>query len=328
MARLVTQKVGRLHRLAVFDAAARLGGFSAAARELGMTQPAVTRQIRALERSLGRDLFARTANRSELTDAGQSLHSHVAAGLDRIDAGIREFTDDSGAFVLATHPGVAQLWLVPRLESLSAALHPLDVRLWFFERNADIEAGGFDAAIRVGDGNFPDHHAELLFRERVVPVCSPAFAVEHGLHAESTPAEIHEVPFINMDDGDAPWMAWADWLAAGGVELQRQPGRVLFQNYPMVVQQALIGRGVALGWRGLIDELVDGGALTVVGPEVTSARVLRRLAEGSAIGRDRRPGRLASHRGRELTDLAGLPATLTTDARERSAGRGNRRTRH
>ena len=51
-----------------------------------------------------------------------------------------------------------------------------------------------------------------------------------------------------------------------------QPGRVLFQNYPMVVQQALIGRGVALGWRGLIDELVDGGALTVVGPEVTSAR--------------------------------------------------------
>ena len=174
--------------------------------------------------------------------------------------------------MLATHPGVAQLWLVPRLESLSAALHPLDVRLWFFERNADIEAGGFDAAIRVGDGNFPDHHAELLFRERVVPVCSPAFAVEHGLHAESTPAEIHEVPFINMDDGDAPWMAWADWLAAGGVELQRQPGRVLFQNYPMVVQQALIGRGVALGWRGLIDELVDGGALTVVGPEVTSAR--------------------------------------------------------
>ena len=272
MARLVTQKVGRLHRLAVFDAAARLGGFSAAARELGMTQPAVTRQIRALERSLGRDLFARTANRSELTDAGQSLHSHVAAGLDRIDAGIREFTDDSGAFVLATHPGVAQLWLVPRLESLSAALHPLDVRLWLFERNADIEAGGFDAAIRVGDGNFPDHHAELLFRERVVPVCSPAFAAEHGLHAESTPAEIHEVPFINMDDGDAPWMAWADWLAAGGVELLRQPGRVLFQNYPMVVQQALIGRGVALGWRGLIDELVDGGALTVVGPEVTSAR--------------------------------------------------------
>ncbi|MEM8705964.1 MAG: LysR substrate-binding domain-containing protein [Actinomycetota bacterium] len=261
-----------MHRLAVFDAAARLGGFSAAARELGMTQPAVTRQIRALEQSLGRDLFTRTANRSELTEAGRVLHGHVAAGLDRLDAGVSEFTAVSGAFVLATHPGVAQLWLVPRLESLSETLHPLDLRLWLFDRDADVEAGGFDAAIRVGDGNFPGHHAQLLFPERVVPVCSPAFADEHGLHAGSTPAEIHEVPFINMDDGDAPWMAWADWLDGSGVQLERQPGRVLFQNYPMVIQQALIGRGVALGWRGLIDDLVDGGALTVVGPEISSGR--------------------------------------------------------
>ena len=79
-------------------------------------------------------------------------------------------------------------------------------------------------------------------------------------------AEIHEVPFINVDDGDA--LDGVGRLAGGGRRrLHRQPGRVLFQNYPMVVQQALTGRGVALGWRGLIDELVDGGALTVVGPE-------------------------------------------------------------
>lgn len=266
------RKVGRLHRLAVFDAAARLGGFSAAARELEMTQPAVTRQIRALERSLGRDLFTRTANRSELTDAGRLLHGHVAAGLDRLDTGVNEFTAVSGAFVLATHPGVAQLWLVPRLDALSAALHPLDVRLWLFDRDVDVATGGFDAAIRVGDGHFPGHHAELLFPERVVPVCSPSFAAEHGLGPDSTAADIHEVPFINMDDGGAPWMAWSDWLEGGGVDLQRLPGRVLFQNYPMVVQQALVGRGVALGWRGLIDDLVDGGALTVVGPEVASER--------------------------------------------------------
>lgn len=266
------RKVGRLHRLAVFDAAARLGGFSAAARELGMTQPAVTRQIRALERSLGRDLFVRTANRSELTDAGRRLHDHVAAGLDRLDTGVNEFTAVSGAFVLATHPGVAQLWLVPRLDDLSEALHPLDLRLWLFDRDTDVDTGGFDAAIRVGEGHFPGHHAELLFRERVVPVCSPAFAEAHGLDADSTPEEIHGVPFINMDDGDAPWMAWSDWLERNGMELERLPGRVLFQNYPMVIQQALIGRGVALGWRGLIDDLVDGGALVTVGPEVTSER--------------------------------------------------------
>ena len=167
----------------------------------------------------------------------------------------------------------------------------------------------------------------------------PAFAVEHGLHAESTPAEIHEVPFINMDDGDAPWMARADWLAAGGVELQRQPGRVLFQNYPMVVQQALIGRGVALGWRGLIDELVDGGALTVVGPEVTSAARTtssgRRIVDRSRptpwspgfaprlrADRPRWSARYPHHRCTRAISRTGKPtnSTLSPSNRNRSGG--------
>lgn len=290
MVRPVIQSVGRLDRFAVFDAAARLGGFSAAARELGMTQPAVTRQIRALERSLGRDLFTRTANRSELTDAGRRLHGHVAVGLDRFDAGVTELKATAPAFVLAAHPGIAQAWLVPRLDELTEVIHPLDLRLWLFDRDADVAGGAFDAAIRVGNGHFPGCDAELLFSERVVPVCSPAFAEEFGLHAGTTPEELHEVPFINMDDGDSPWLSWDGWLASCGVTLRRNPGRVLFQNYPMVIQQALVGRGVALGWRGLIDDLVDGDALTIVGPEVETGNgyyitwpVDRRTAEADAL---------------------------------------------
>jgi DNA-binding transcriptional LysR family regulator len=75
-----------------------------------------------------------------------------------------------------------------------------------------------------------------------------------------------------MDDGHQPWMTWSDWLAAFGITLRRAPGRILFHNYPMVLQQALVGRGVALGWRWLIDELVEGEALVVVGPEVRSSQ--------------------------------------------------------
>ncbi len=67
-------------------------------------------------------------------------------------------------------------------------------------------------------------------------------------------------------------MTWRDWLGSFGLELPRHPGRVLFHNYPMVIQQALAGRGVALGWRPLIDDLLEGGALTIVGPEVRSDR--------------------------------------------------------
>lgn len=272
MARASVRRIDRVQRLVVFDAAARLGGFSAAARDLGMTQPAVTRQIRALERALGVELFARTSNRSELTDVGRRVHAHVAAGLDRFDAAVAELATSSGTFVLAAHPGVAQLWLVPRLDEITAAVHPLDLRLWLFDRDDEIAAGGFDAAIRVGTGDFAGQDAELLFPERVAPICSPAFAAEHGLHAGSTAADVYRVPFVHMDDGGRPWMTWADWLSEFGIELRRSPGRVLFHNYPMVLQQALVGRGVALGWRVLVDDLVAGDALEIVGPEVGSER--------------------------------------------------------
>lgn len=271
MRRLI-EGVDRLQRLAVFEAAGRLGGFSAAARELGMTQPAVTRQIRSLERRLGAELFTRTANRSDLTDLGRRFHAHVSAGFDVIETGIDELSEHEGTFVLAAHPGIAQQWLVPRLDGLHEALGDLDVRLWLFDRDAEIAEGGFDAAIRVGTGHFPGQSSHLLFGETVVPVASPTFAAEHGLDATSSAHDVYRAPFVHMDDGDRPWMTWADWLAHFDITLRRQPGRVLFHNYPMVLQQALAGRGIALGWRHLIDELIDGDALAVVGPEVTSER--------------------------------------------------------
>lgn len=270
--RELVRRVDRLQRLAIFEAAARLGSFTAAARELGMTQPAVTRQIRSLERSLNADLFRRTANRSELTDVGHRLQSHINAGFDLIEAGLGELDSHAGIFVLATHPGIAQQWVVPRIEELQQALGDLELRLWLFDRDHEILGGGFDAAIRSGVGNFEGQSSHRVFDETVVPVASPAFATEHGLTPESSAADVYRVPFVHMDDGDQPWMNWPGWLARFGITLRREPGRVLFNNYPAVLQQTLAGRGVALGWRPLIDDLLNGDALVVVGPEVRSER--------------------------------------------------------
>ena len=105
-----------------------------------------------------------------------------------------------------------------------------------------------------------------------MPVASPHFAEEWGLDPGSPADDVYRAPFVHMDDGQHPWMSWGDWLAHFGIQLRRSPGRLLFHNYPMVLQQALAGRGIALGWRFLIDELVDGDALTVVGPELISHR--------------------------------------------------------
>lgn len=269
--RKLLHRVDRVQRLVVFEAAARLGSFTAAGTELGMTQPAVTRQIRLLERSLGVELFRRSSNRSALSEAGRRLLDHVGAGLDRIEDGLGELADHVGPFVLATHPGVAQSWLMPRIDELNDVLAGLELRLWLFDGDGDLVHGSFDATIRVGDGEFDGLDSALLFPEVVVPIASPRFAESHGLTSSSTADDVYAAPFVHMDDGDRPWMGWAEWLAHFGITLRRQPGRVLFHNYPMVLQRVLLGYGIGLGWRPLVDEYVEREALVIVGPEIQSS---------------------------------------------------------
>ncbi len=268
--RPIVERAERLQRLAAFDAAARAGSFTAAAAELGSTQPAVTRQIRALERSLGLELFERTANRSHLTEAGRLVAAAVDAGFTSMEQTLASVTDHASTFVLASPPGFAQLRMVPVLDELHTALDS-DIRLWLYDRDTDLDDGSADAMIRIGTGDWPGLEAVRLFDEVVIPVATSTFAREHGLDADSTAAEVLTTPLLHMDATDRPWMSWADWLAHFDLALTPRR-RVLHNAYPAVVQEALAGRGVALGWRGVIDRYLDDGVLVPVGPEVATDR--------------------------------------------------------
>ncbi len=265
-------RIGPLQRLAVFDAAARLGSFTAAAAELGMTQPAVTRHIRLLETNLGVALFTRRSNSSSLSEIGRRLSDHVAAGLDMLEFGLTDLAEHATTLVLAVTPGIAQQLLFPRLDSLIDVLGDVELRLTIVDREQDLNEGGFDAAIWLGTGSFPGFRSHRLFDEVIFPVASPSLAATFGLDGDSTAAEVHRAPLIHMDDGGRPWMTWSRWLAAYGLGLSREPGRVLFNNYPLVLQQALAGKGVALGWAGVVDTLLDSEGLTIVGPSLRSDR--------------------------------------------------------
>ncbi len=263
-------RVGRLQRLAVFESSARLGSFTAAGVEFGMSQPAVTRQMRLLEKSLGLDLFRRSANRIEVTDTGLLLADAVRRGLAEIDRAVESVRQPNEAFVLACHPGFAQQWLVPRIDQLQAAIGGRELRLWLFDRTSDLANGPYDAAIRVGDGTFPEPSIRL-FPEAVVPVASPALAKAHKLTRRTKPRQLLDTPLLHMDDGDQPWLSWSGWFSDFGLRLEHKTGRVFFNNYPMVLQQAIAGRGVALGWERLIDDLLNDDVLVTVGPTVTTS---------------------------------------------------------
>ena len=267
--RPLVRRVGRLQRLAVFEAAARRGTFTAAADELGMTQPAVTRHVRALEAELGVALFDRTANRATLTTDGERLREATASGFTAIEVALERLGAPASEFVLASIPGVAQRWLVPHLDGLQAALgDDADLRLWLFDRDAEMSGGGFDAAIHAGDGQWTGMESTPLFPEVVFPVATPAVAADLGLDGASPAADLPHDALLHLDDVDRPWMAWADWFAHHDLEAPPRTGQVVFNNYALVVQEAMAGHGVALGWRHLVDDLVDRGILVVVGPEV------------------------------------------------------------
>lgn len=264
------RRIPHLPWLAAFDAAARLGSFTAAAAELGVTQPAVTRQIRSLERSVGVRLFERTANRSALSDAGRRFAVVVEAAFASIERSIVDLRTDDGIVVIASPPGFAQALVVPYLDAIQDALGGRDIRLWLYDRDRDLHDGGFDVAIRIGDVGWPGCEEVALFDEVAVPVASPALATEWRLDADSTAADVLAAPLVHMESDGRGWMSWSDWLGHFGLRLS--PGRrvVRYTTYPLVLQQAIAGRGVALGWRGIVDGHLDDGVLVAVGPDARS----------------------------------------------------------
>jgi LysR family glycine cleavage system transcriptional activator len=270
--RPIVSQVDRLQRLAVFDAAARAGSFTAAAADLSTSQPAVTRQIRELERALGITLFHRTANRSTLTAAGQALADSIDTGFSGIERRLAELHDPDPMFVLAAPPGFAQQLIVPVLDGLHDALPDVDIRLWLYDRDDELDTGTYDAAIRVGTGSWPGVDDVELFPERVIPVATQALADELGLHATSAPNDVLAAPLLHMEADGRPWMSWALWLETFGLTLTPGRRRAIHNSYPIVIQRALAGRGIALGWRYVVTQLLDDGLLVPVGPEVASDR--------------------------------------------------------
>jgi LysR family glycine cleavage system transcriptional activator len=274
--RPLVSSVDRLQRLAVFDAAARNGSFSAAGRELGLAQPAVTRQIQALEQSLGIELFVRHTNRSALSGPGHTLAAAVNNAFTSLEHTIEDIAETDDIFVLAMPPGFAQQLVVPRLDSLQRALGDRDLRLWLYDREHELNDSHFDAAVRVsnrvGKEAWTGYDTTRLFAEQVMPVATPSLAAELGLDEHSSAKDVLAAPLLHMDATDRPWMSWTDWLHSFDLALTPGRRRVEFNNYPTVLQQALAGRGVTLGWSKLVEDLVADGLLCVVGPTAISNR--------------------------------------------------------
>jgi LysR family glycine cleavage system transcriptional activator len=225
-----------------FEAAARHGSFTKAAAELGMTQAAVSYQIKLLEDRLGAPLFLRLPKRVVLSEAGKRLAPPVSEAFQRLEAAFAAMraTNEGVLSVTAIHT-FATNWLVPRLGAFQLAHPTIAVRLETTHRLVDFAREDFDLGIRTGLGKWPGLKAHLLMPTEFTPLCSPALLARAG--RLDGPADLLKLPLLDWRDD---W--WRQWFALAGIA-DPQPAphpTVQLESQVMLGQAAMTGQGVAI----------------------------------------------------------------------------------
>ena len=280
-----------LQPLRAFEAAVRLASFTRAAEELCLTQGAISRQIRHLEQRLGVTLFIRADRGVHPTAAGAHLAVAVRealAGLARATAEIA-VGDEHGPITIGATSAIASLWLMPRLSGFRRQEPALDIRVLASDRDTERTSAEVDLAIEYMRRPPADEHARRLFDEAILPVCSPEYLGDRPPPRE--PRELLTETLLQLDDDHVDWMGWAEWFSGAGVELGQARRPLRINSYPALLQAAVAGQGVALGWSHLTEDFLNAGSLISLLPDRVDGRgafwitPTRPVPDGSPVAR-------------------------------------------
>jgi DNA-binding transcriptional LysR family regulator len=242
--------------LAAFDSVARLGSFSAAADELSLTQGAISRQIAILEEQLGVRLFHRNGRGVVLTETGKTYAEGVAEVVRKIRLlSLEAMSNSSGnRLSLAILPTFGTRWLMPRIPDFVAKHPKIIINFATRIRRFDFEAEEIDAAIHIGQPDWPGADCQFLMHEDVIPVASPDFLARNPVAA---PEDLIGLPRVEMASRPG---AWEHWFASLGVDL-KSSGGMRFEQFSNVAQACIAGLGVALMPVFLIEAELASGQL-------------------------------------------------------------------
>ncbi len=251
--------------LIVFEAAGRLASFTAAARELGMSQAAVSYAVRGLETQLGVPLFHRRHRQVRLTEAGTRFFADVSLGLSHI----RKSAEDLRQLAVGSHvtlsasTAFASFWMMPRLQQFREDLPGVDLRIQTADRDLDIVAEGIPLGIRGGDPqDWPSYEALPLAPEEIFPVAGAAYAARFGL--PRTVADLASHRLIHLEEPFREAANWDDWFRSAGLSVAVAGTGLRINDYALVIQAAMEGQGIAIGWRHLVERLLASGLLVRV----------------------------------------------------------------
>lgn len=251
-----------------FEAAARHMNFTRAAEELGMTQAAVSYQVKLLEERLGSTLFFRTGRQVQLTETGRRIAPIISGAFDNLDDAFSVArTESEAVLTISCSNSFASKWLAVRLGGFQMQRPALAVRLHAADNIVDFARDEVDVAIRNSPGPWPGLSSHFLMRVPIVPLASPEFLEKHP--AIRTPADIMAMPRLSPDD---VW--WIHWLeSVGGCAQGTRPATgVRLDSQNLEGNAALAGQGIA----------ILNPALWL--PEIQAGRLVQPL-DGIAYGR-------------------------------------------
>ncbi|HEY0120163.1 MAG TPA: LysR substrate-binding domain-containing protein, partial [Rhizobium sp.] len=252
-------------RLIIFEVAGRHRNFSQAAKELGISQAAVSLAVRTLEDDLGVLLFHRAHRAVELTDTGERFHVDVSAGLRRIQESVEGIRAKGGdvSVTLAASTAFASMWMLPRLQRFRNELPDIDLRIQTSVRDLNLMEESIPLSIRGGRVNdWPEYHAALLAPEVITAVATPSFLERH--HVSRSLEQLIHHRLIWLEEPVREACDWPEWFASAGVAFPKQARKLVINDYVLVIQAVLAGEGISLGWQHLIAPQLRSGALVPV----------------------------------------------------------------
>jgi DNA-binding transcriptional LysR family regulator len=273
--------------LFMFDAAARHLNFTHAARDFNVTQPAISRTISRLEAHLDVQLFRRLPGRLELTETGLFLHRAICDGFDRIEAALTEILDsrlDAQTVTLSVSSAFAIHCLMPRFTRLRESLPDISVRFELIHGEPVGRLSTADLGIRHGldPSQGLDHWP--LTEEIILPVCSPDYLDRHGpLDPDSGLAG--QTLACLLGAVRVPWEVYFARTRPGlpAPAIDRRVEQMTFPDYALVVQSAVKGQTVALGWWHVVaNELAVGGLLPAAPIVLRTGDTYHLVAHGGA----------------------------------------------
>ena len=254
-------KLPPLKSLVAFEASARHLSLTRAAKELGISREAVSRQIRVLENHLGVKLFDRLHRAVALTASGKTFQSVVQESLENIayvTGAIRRPSRPFKITVSATI-AIATFWLTPRLARFRSKHPNVEIHVAISDTPKDLKADGIDVGLRYGDGNWQGLTAVRLFGIYSFPVCAPDYL--EGAAPLNAPDDLLNHNLVNLDGAAHASEDWSWWLKGHDVSVPKSFKTLGFDSYDNVIQAALECQGVALGFSSLVADMIAEGRL-------------------------------------------------------------------